>query len=61
VWRRTTRAGAPATTQWSGTSPRTTDAAATATFRPMRAPGRMMAPVPSQQPDPMETGSSVGY
>ena len=59
--RRTTRAGAPATTAWSGTSPRTTAPAATTTFRPIRAPGRITAPVPIQQPGPISTGSIRGH
>ncbi|GDY81535.1 hypothetical protein SAVCW2_07340 [Streptomyces avermitilis] len=61
VQRRTTRAGAPATTAWSGTTPRTTAPAATTTFRPIRAPGRITAPVPIQQPDPIDTGSIRGH
>ncbi len=47
-----TRAGTPATTQWSGMSPRTTEPAATTTLRPMLAPGRTIAPAPSHEPDP---------
>ena len=50
AYSRTTRAGTPATTQWPGTWPRTTAPAATTTFRPMLAPGRMTAPAPIQQP-----------
>ena len=48
-------AGTPATTEWSGTLPRTTACAATTTFWPMRAPGRITAPWPIQLPDPIET------
>ncbi len=54
-------AGAPATTAWSGMSPRTTAPAATTTFRPSRAPGRMTAPVPIQLPEPILTGSVRGH
>ncbi len=41
---RMTLAGTPPTMVWSGTSPRTTDPAATTTFRPMQAPGRITEP-----------------
>ena len=54
--RRTMRAGTPATTQRSGTSPRTTAPAATTTCSPICAPGRMTALAPSQLPEPMRTG-----
>ena len=59
--RRTMRAGTPATTQRSGTSPRTTAPAATTTCSPICAPGRMTALAPSQLPEPMRTGASVGH
>src|SRR5450755_3847393 len=61
VYSRTTRAGAPATTQWLGTLPRTTAPAATTTFRPMLAPGRTTAPAPSQQPGPIDTAALLGH
>ncbi len=54
-------AGAPATTAWSATSPRTTAPAATTTLRPSRAPGSITAPVPTQLPGPIETGSLRGH
>ncbi len=61
VSRRTTLAGTPATTLWSATMPRTTELAPTTTLRPSWAPGRMTAPAPSQEPEPMRTGSSLGH
>ena len=57
----TMRAGTPATTQRSGTSPRTTAPAATTTCSPICAPGRITALAPSQLPEPMRTGASVGH
>jgi hypothetical protein len=60
VCSRTIFAGTPATTQWSGTTPRTTAPAATTTLRPMLAPGRMIAPAPSHEPAPMLTGRLTG-
>ena len=57
---RTIRAGTPATTQWSGTVPRTTEPAATTTLRPMFAPGSTIAPAPSHEPLPMLTGRFTG-
>ena len=54
-------AGTPATTQRSGTCPRTTDPAPTTTFRPMTVPGSMIAPAPSQLPAPIETGAFAGH
>jgi len=40
--------------------PRTTEPAAMTTLRPMRAPGRITAPVPSQLPEPMRTAAFSG-
>ena len=60
VCSRMIRAGTPATTQWSGMVPRTTEPAATTTLRPMLAPGRMIAPAPSHEPAPMRTGRLTG-
>jgi hypothetical protein len=60
MYDRTTRAGTPATTQWSGTTPRTTEPPATTTLRPMHAPGSTIAPAPSQLPAPMLTGLFTG-
>src|SRR6185312_10497675 len=59
--RRTIRAGTPATTQRSGTSPRTTAPAATTTCSPICVPGRITALAPSQLPEPMRTAASVGH
>jgi len=61
TYSRTTRAGTPATTQQLGTTPRTTDPAATTTLRPMTAPGRTITPAPSQLPDPMDTAALLGH
>ena len=58
---RTTLAGTPATTHRSGTWPRTTEPAATTTFRPMHAPGSTTAPAPSQLPGPIETAVLLGH
>ena len=55
------RAGTPATTQWSGTWPRTTDPAPTTTWRPMQEPGSTIAPAPSQLPAPIDTGAFAGH
>ena len=54
------RAGTPATTHRSGITPRTTEPAAITTFRPMRAPGKTIAPAPSHEPLPMLTGRFTG-
>src|SRR5258708_5071010 len=61
TYSRTIRAGTPATTHRSGTVPRTTDPAATTTFRPMRAPGKTTAPAPSQVPEPIDTDMFTGH
>ena len=53
--------GTPAITLWSGNSPRTTAPPATTLWRPIRVPGRMIAPVPSQEPEPIETGLLRGH
>ena len=51
-------AGAPTATQKSGKSPVTTEFAPTATFLPIRDPGKTTTPCPSQDPLPIETGRS---
>src|SRR6266566_10087845 len=61
MYSRTTLAGTPATTQQSGTSPRTTEPAATTTFLPTAAPGSTIAPAPSHVPEPMDTVSLLGH
>src|SRR4051812_50155558 len=59
--RLTTFAGTPAITEWSGNSPRTTAPAATTDCRPIRVPGRMIAPAPTHEPEPIETGLFRGH
>jgi len=41
-------------------SPRTTEPAATTALRPMRAPGKTIAPAPSDKPAPMLTVRLTG-
>ena len=60
VCSRMIRAGTPATTHRSGITPRTTEPAAITTFRPIRAPGKTIAPAPSHEPPPMLTGRLTG-
>jgi CheY-like chemotaxis protein len=60
VCSRTILAGTPAATQWSGTSPRTTEPAAITTLRPIRAPGSTITPAPSHDPEPIVTVRFTG-
>jgi hypothetical protein len=56
TYSRTTRAGFPATTTWSGTSCVTTDRAATMEPSPICTPGSTQAPNPTQQLRPSRIG-----
>src|SRR5690606_26154280 len=54
-------AGTPAITEWSGNSPHTTAPPATTDCRPILVPGRMIAPAPIQEPEPISTGLLRGH
>lgn len=56
--RRTTPAGLPAATTWSGRSFSTTLPAPTTVFRPMRTPGPTVTPAPSHAFSPISIGSA---
>lgn len=55
----TTRAGLPATTEPETTEPVTTDPAPITQLSPIRTPGRMMAPAPTNTSDPILTRANL--